>query len=120
MALEPAPRPNFSPTNQSVQKGQWIIGQISTFLAQLPDDVGSLFNRYKQVIISIALILGAAIAVKIVLAVMDALNDIPLLSLTLELVGIGYSIWFVNRYLLQGSTRQELVQKLETFLNRQS
>ena len=119
MALEPVPQSNFSPVNQSVQKGQWIIGQVATFLTQLPDYLVSLFNRYKQLIISIALFLAAIIAVKIVLAVMSALNDIPLVSLTLELVGIGYSVWFVNRYLLKTSTRQELFQEIEAFLNKQ-
>ena len=119
VALEPAPQSNFSPATQSVQKGQWIVRQVSTFLVQLPNYLVNLFNRYKQLIISIALLLAAIIAVKIVLAVMNALNDIPLVSLTLELVGIVYSVWFVNRYLLKDSTRQELFQEIETFLNKQ-
>ena len=51
--------------------------------------------------------------VKVVLAVIDALNDIPLLAPTFELVGIAYSAWFVNRYLLQASHRQELAQEIE-------
>lgn len=119
MALKPAPQSNFSPATQSVQKGQWIVTQISTFLAQLPNYIGNLFNEYRQLITSIALVLAAIIAVRVVLAVMDALNDIPLVSLTLKLVGIGYSVWFVNRYLLKDSTRQELFQEIRTFLNKQ-
>ena len=94
---------------------QWrrVGTQISDFLAELPDYLGNFFNEYKQPIISVGLIFGSIIAVKVVLAVLTALNDIPLLSPTFELVGISYSVWFINRYLLKASSRQELGQELQ-------
>lgn len=94
---------------------QWqrIGTQVSEFLAQLPEYIGRFFNQYKQPIISLGLIFAAIITVKIVLAVIDALNDIPLLQPTFELIGIGYTAWFVNRYLLQASRRQELSDEIE-------
>lgn len=119
MTIEPTSWSNFSPTTNSVKKGQWIATQIYQFLAQIPNYLGNLFNEYKQIITSIAIIIAAFIAVKVVLAVMDALNDIPLLPLALELVGISYSGWFVYRYLLKEPTRQELAQKIDLFLNKQ-
>lgn len=119
IALKPTSWSNFSPTTNSIKKGQWIATQIYRFLAQIPNYLGNLFNEYKQLIISVAIILAAFITVKVVLAVMDALNDIPLLSLILELIGIGYSGWFVYRYLLKESTRQELAQKIALFLSSQ-
>jgi hypothetical protein len=60
------------------------------------------------------LLIAAAVTVKVVLAVLDALNDIPLLAPTFELIGIGYSAWFVNRYLLRAERRQELAQEVDT------
>lgn len=98
------------------QDEQWreIGSQISRFLALLPDYIGRFFSEYKQPIITVGLIFAAIITVKVVLAVIDALNDIPLLSPTFELIGIGYSVWFVNRYLLQASKRQELSQELQS------
>ena len=42
------------------------------------------------------------------------MNDIPLVSPTFELIGIGYSVWFVYRYLLKASTRQELTHEIST------
>uniref|UniRef100_A0ACD5GQJ7 CAAD domain-containing protein n=1 Tax=Desertifilum tharense IPPAS B-1220 TaxID=1781255 RepID=A0ACD5GQJ7_9CYAN len=45
--------------------------------------------------------------------VVDAINDIPLLAPFFELVGIGYSAWFVYRYLRLASTRQELANKIQ-------
>lgn len=37
-----------------------------------------------------------AIALKVVRSVMDALDDIPVVAPTLELIGVGYSAWFVR------------------------
>lgn len=118
-ALEPAPQAQLSPTTQSLKKGQWIVTQIFVFFTQLFDNLGSFFNTYKQLIIVTALVLGAIVALRIVLAVMDALNDIPLLAPTFQLIGISYSIWFVNRFLLGASKRQELAQILQGLLNQQ-
>lgn len=118
MALEPEARRQISPSTQSIEKGQWIVTQIFDFIVGLPDYVGTFFNRYKQLIISIAVIWGAAIALKVVLAIMATVNDIPLLASTFELIGVSYCIWFSNRYLLKPPTRQELAQKLEGVLKQ--
>lgn len=107
-ALTTVPEPNFSPASQSVKKGQWIFTQVMTFLANFFEYVTSFFNANKQSIISLALILAALVSLKIVSAVMDALNDIPLVAPTFKLIGIVYSVWFVSRYLLKTTSRQEL------------
>jgi len=111
---EPSPLAKLPPATESNEQWRRVGEQISVFLAQLPDYVGQFFNQYKQPLISIGLILASIISVKVVLAVIDALNDIPLLAPTFELIGIGYSIWFVNRYLLKSSNRQELSEEIET------
>lgn len=95
-------------------QGRQIGRNISVFLAQLPDYLSRFFQQYKQQIITVALILAALIAVRVFLAILDALNDIPLLTPTFELIGIGYTAWFVNRYLLSTSKRQELAQEVKT------
>jgi len=48
------------------------------------------------------------ISVKLTLALLDALDDIPLLAPTFELIGFGYTAWFIYRYLLRASNREEL------------
>ncbi|MCX7593099.1 MAG: CAAD domain-containing protein [Fischerella sp.] len=95
---------------------QWLkYGEVvSNFLATLPEYLGTFFNRYKQPLVSIGLIVAAIVAVKVVLAILDALNDIPLVAPTFELIGIGYSAWFVYRYLLKASTRQELTNEISS------
>ncbi len=118
-AFEPKAGRQISPTTQSIAKGRWIITQIFSFLEGLPGYVGSWFNKYKQPIISIGVICGVAIALRVVVAILDALDDIPVVAPTFELVGVGYSVWFISRYLLKSSTRQELAQKLEGVLKQQ-
>jgi hypothetical protein len=95
---------------------QWLKygQQISGFLGTLPDYLGNFFNQYKQPIVSVGLVVTAIVTVKVLLAVLDSLNDIPLVAPTFELIGIGYSAWFVYRYLLKASTRQELTSEITT------
>ncbi|WP_265270707.1 CAAD domain-containing protein [Nostoc sp. KVJ3] len=88
--------------------------QVSTFLATLPEYLGSFFNEYKQPLVTVGLIVGSIVGVKVLLAILDALNDIPLVAPTFELIGIGYSAWFVYRYLLKASTRKELTSEITT------
>ncbi|HBB30556.1 MAG TPA: hypothetical protein DDZ80_26465 [Cyanobacteria bacterium UBA8803] len=85
-----------------------ISKQVIAFLENLPDYLGEFFNEYKQPITIVALIVGTIITAKVVLAILDALDNIPLMGLSLELIGLTYLIWFVYRYLLKASDRQEL------------
>lgn len=104
----------IQPTVESQDQLRQYGEQVSQFLATLPEYLGNFFNEYKQPLVSIGLILGAIVSVKVLLAVLDALNDIPLVAPTFELIGIGYSAWFVYRYLLKASTRQELTSEITT------
>ena len=89
--------------------------QVKQILAELPDYIGEFFSDNKRPIVTVGLFFGAIVSLKLTLAILDAINDIPLLSPTFELVGIGYTFWFVYRYLLQASTRQELSEEIKNF-----
>ena len=104
----------LQPPNQSQE--EWLkYGElVSSFLGSMPEYLGSFFSKYKQPLISVGLIIGALVAVKVVLAVLGALNDIPLVAPTFELIGIGYSVWFVYRYLLNAKSREELTGEIST------
>jgi hypothetical protein len=103
-------QPPAQPQEEWIKYGE----QISGFLATLPEYLGSFFNKYKQPLVSVGLIVTALVAVKVLLAILDSLNDIPLVAPTFELIGIGYSAWFVYRYLLKASTRKELTNEITT------
>ncbi|GER57407.1 protein CURVATURE THYLAKOID 1A [Striga asiatica] len=56
---------------------------------------------------------GAIVAVWLATVVVGAINSVPLLPKVMELVGLGYSGWFVYRYLLFKSSRKELASDIE-------
>lgn len=101
----PAPSPS---TDQAWQ--EWVQ-TASEFLSRLPDYVGDFFSSYQKPLLTLGIIVTGGISVKVTLAVLDAINDIPLLAPIFELVGIGYTAWFVNRYLLKVETRKELADE---------
>ncbi|RLN04732.1 protein CURVATURE THYLAKOID 1A, chloroplastic-like [Panicum miliaceum] len=61
---------------------------------------------------------GAIFALWICLVVVRALDSVPLLPGLLELVGLGYSGWFVYRYLLFQENRKELANNLDALKKR--
>jgi hypothetical protein len=101
----PPPKPSAD------QAWQEWVQPVSDFLSKLPNYVGGFFESYQRPLITLALILSGVVSVKVTLAVLDAINDIPLLSPVFELVGIGYTVWFVYRYLLKVETRKELLEE---------
>ncbi|XP_030535618.1 protein CURVATURE THYLAKOID 1A, chloroplastic-like [Rhodamnia argentea] len=56
---------------------------------------------------------GTIVAVWLSSIVVDAINSLPLLPKVMELVGLGYTGWFVYRYLLFESSRKELASDIE-------
>lgn len=103
----------LSSSKQSSNQWQEYMDQILSYVAKLPDYLGSFFGEYQKPLLTVGAIVAAFVTVKVTLAVLGALDDIPLLSPFFELVGIGYSAWFVYRYLLRASNRKELVDELQ-------
>uniref|UniRef100_A0A803NW90 Cyanobacterial aminoacyl-tRNA synthetase CAAD domain-containing protein n=1 Tax=Cannabis sativa TaxID=3483 RepID=A0A803NW90_CANSA len=57
---------------------------------------------------------GAIVAVWLSSILVGAINSVPLLPKVMELVGLGYTGWFVYRYLLFKSSRKELATDIES------
>lgn len=105
-----------SPNPSSGYKAQWqhYGEQVSAFIQNLPNYITQFFRENQSPLKTIALIVGIIVGIKLTLALLDALNDIPLVAPTLELIGFAYTAWFVYRYLLRASSRQELAQEAST------
>ncbi|MDV2992454.1 MAG: hypothetical protein N4J56_002108 [Chroococcidiopsis sp. SAG 2025] len=103
-----------STAKQLEMQGRQIGNNIVAFFTALPQNIRSFWQQYKQPITNILLILLALIAVRVLFAVLAALNSIPLLAPTFQLIGILYSVWFVYRYLRTKSNREELASKLQS------
>jgi len=96
-------------TDQAWQ--EWLQ-PVWNVLGKIPELTGQFFEDNKQPLISLGIILLGIVSVKILIAVLDAINDIPLLAPMLQLIGMGYTAWFVWRYLWKASNRQELVAEV--------
>jgi hypothetical protein len=107
--------PRLTAAKESESQWQKISRQVFELLDKLPDYLGSIFNDNKRGLINLVLILSALVTVKVAIALLDAVNDIPLLQPIFEAIGIFYAIWFTFRYLLKSETRQELYQKFNSF-----
>jgi hypothetical protein len=106
--------PKLPPAREADNQWQQITDKIFQFLDHLPYYFNKFWTAYKLPVINFGLVLAAIITLKVVLTLLDAINDIPLLEPTLELIGIIYSTWFVLRYLLNASTRQELAAEIDS------
>ena len=104
--------PNSEETSDQFQD---IKNQVLEILSELPAIITGFFGQYQKPIITLGLILAVIITLKVMLAVVESLNDIPLLAPTFELIGIIYSGWFVYRYLLRASNRQELSAEIQAW-----
>jgi CAAD domains of cyanobacterial aminoacyl-tRNA synthetase len=99
-----------TPTSQL----QDIKDQVLTILSELPAYASNFFTEYQKPLVTVGLFLAGAISIKVMLGVLDALNDVPLVAPFFELIGIGYTGWFVYRYLLNASSRQELLTEIDS------
>ena len=73
---------------------------------------------YKSAVVTY--VAGAAALVWLSGTVVGAINSIPVLPKVMELVGLGYSSWFVYRYVLYKDSRKELVEQFDALKNKVS
>lgn len=100
-----------APSDTQVQE---YLNIGTSFLSQIFDYIKEFVDENQKLLVNLLLIFLGIVAVKVTLAIVAAINDIPLLAPMFELVGLGYTGWFVYRYLLTKSSRQELVQEFES------
>ena len=100
-------------TDEPPSQTQQIKEQIISILSEFPAYIGSFYEQYKSPLTVIGVIVASIISLKVLLGIIDELNDIPLLAPTFELIGIGYTVWFVYRYLLRSSNRQQLGEEIQ-------
>ena len=110
-----APTGQFSPEIDARRRMAWERDQtrIQDFFDDPFKYVKEFWQQYKSIIINLAIAIAAIFAVKVVVNIISFITSLPLLSPLFELIGFGYSAWFVYRYLLKAQTRQELSSKIE-------
>ena len=109
---------NLPVDSKPESKKQFIGKNIVNFLGEVPTQIGQTYKKFQTPIVSVVLLVTIAILVKILIAVFSALNEIPLVQPALELIGGCYVVWFAIRYLLKGSTREELGTQINTLIDQ--
>lgn len=99
-------------TTDPTEQAKEVLAKVASVLGDAPEYVVQTFNEYKRPLTVIGLVFGALIAIKVMFAILAAINDIPVLAPTMELIGLVYTGWFVYRYLLKANNRSELLGSL--------
>lgn len=86
---------------------------IEDFFNQPGKYLSAYWQTYKPIVFLLIAFIVALIAVNFVLSMISFVTHLPIIGALLELVGIGYSIWFTQRYLLKAETREELFQQID-------
>ncbi|KAM3090145.1 CAAD domain-containing protein [Phormidesmis sp. 146-35] len=100
---------------------EWLRdkARISAFFDDPIGYSSSVLKPYWPILKAIGWTLLAIVALNLLLTLLGAIltvaTSVPILSPLFELVGIIYTGWFVYRYLLTASQRQELSQKVRNF-----
>lgn len=101
------------PPEDKNEQFERIKTQVVEILSYLPDYVTNFVKEYQKPLITIGLLLATLVSLRVLVAVLDVLNGIPLVQPTFEIIGLAYAGWFIYRYLLSASTREELSVKIE-------
>ncbi len=99
--------------SEAVEQVKQVTAQLVDKLGDLDKYFGEFIREYKRPLIALGLFFGLFLSIKLTLAVLSAINDVPVLAPTFELIGLLYSGWFVYRYLLKASNRSELASEME-------
>ena len=102
--------PSTGATNEQLER---IGKQVREILSYLPDYVTGFVKDNQKPLTTVGLLIAALVSLRVLVAVLEVLNGIPLVQPTFEIVGMGYSGWFIYRYLLSATTRKELSVKVE-------
>jgi hypothetical protein len=87
--------------------------QTSTFFANIAESLSEFFKNNKPLLINLGWVLLALLGLQLLFTILDVVDNLPLISPILKLVGLIYIGWFVWRYLLRASNRQELGQIID-------
>lgn len=106
-------------TEPVVNASEQIAQQAKDFANKLLKQLQTSLSGEQKPFVLIGVIVLAAIPLVILATkVLNFIDSLPLLEPVLKLVGLGYTIWFVYRYLIFAKSRQELVDSVKGFKSK--
>jgi phosphoglycolate phosphatase-like HAD superfamily hydrolase len=100
-------------TDAATQAWQSFQVKANHFLTNATSSIGAFVRNNQSLFGALGWVLLALLGIKVLFTTLDVIDDIPLISPLLKLIGLVYSGWFVWRYLLRAHNRQELAQTIK-------
>jgi hypothetical protein len=110
---EPMTIANDAPIMEPAAAGQSIQTELTAFVENATATTTELFNNNRQLFITFGWILLAIFGAKLVFATLGIIDDIPLVTPVIKLVGLVTVVRFSWRYLIREHDRQELMEILD-------
>jgi len=97
----------------SAAEWQQLLDESAQFLTDLPEYMGNFFTEYQKAIVTLGLLGSVLLTGRITMAVLDTINQVPMLGELFEVIGFLFTLWFVFRNLLFAENRQEIAEQVE-------
>jgi hypothetical protein len=103
------------PSDETTAQLKHLWEQVIDVLSGPTQYLSGFWTKYERVLITLGLVFASVVSVKLTLALLAAVGDVPLLAPAFELIGMGYTAWFVYRYLWKAQNRRELSNEISNF-----
>jgi isoleucyl-tRNA synthetase len=103
----------YSAPESSASDGPPILDKAADLVANLPEYAGNFVTEYQKALVALGLLASVLITGRVTLAILDTINQIPVLGGLLEVIGILFTIWFVFRHLLFAANRQKIALQID-------
>ncbi|MCY7369037.1 MAG: CAAD domain-containing protein [Chamaesiphon sp.] len=101
------------PIIEPVQEEQSIQSELTAFVENVTATTTELFKNNRQLFITLGWLVLAILGIKIVFATLGIIDDIPLVTPIIKLVGLVSVVRFAWRYLIREHDRKELVEIID-------
>jgi hypothetical protein len=101
-------------TDETAEQLKQILARVLDLLGSAPAYLSEFVDKYRQPLVYAGIIFTSVVSVKLTLAMLSAVNEIPLMAPLFELIGIAYTIWFGLRYLLKADGRADFKGEVKT------
>ena len=91
-------------------KGGW--SRVRSLLEEPLHFLGDFFGDVRRPLLTLLTVFIAVVVLRLAMAVVDTIEGTPLLAGFLQVIGIGFTVWFVPKNLLSAKKRVEFVQGL--------
>ena len=91
-----------------------IPANTAGFYEEVVATTSAFFKNNRQLLTNLGVIFVAFMVTKLAFAGLNAIDDLPLVSPLLKLVGLYYVLQFIWNYLIRQQDRQKLAEKIDT------